>query len=154
MNAIKIVLFIIFFVYEQSTYSINDLINYLQESGYYDVILQLKIYFGNDVAISFCQEIVESSDCERIVIVYMPSKYIKPHNPLILDEIINNLKIKPSDEFLEKINNLIGQYDELNYITDFIKMILTIYDFLIENMKEKEILDLIKKMIQKMTIKN
>ena len=154
MKTIKVLLFIIFFIYEQSTYSINELINYLQESGYYDVIQQLKIYFGDDVAISFCLETVESDDCETVVKVYMHTKIpLYSTLPLSLDEIINNLKKTPSDRFIDKVKILIKEYSELKYIEYFIKMILSFYDFLIEKKKEEEILDLIKKMIQKFFIK-
>ena len=32
-------------------YSIDYALNYLQENGYYDIIQQIKIYLGDDVAI-------------------------------------------------------------------------------------------------------
>ena len=53
-------------------YSINSLVNYLQVNGYYEVIEKIKKEYGDDVAIEFCKEFIQSRDCEEIVKVYIP----------------------------------------------------------------------------------
>lgn len=55
-------------------YSINTFINYLQEKGLYDLLAEIKYYFGNDVSIDFCKELLKSSHCEIVIKVYIPSK--------------------------------------------------------------------------------
>ena len=35
----------------RGSYSIDSLLDYLQEKGFYDLIQSVKIYFGDDVAI-------------------------------------------------------------------------------------------------------
>ena len=56
---------------KNNTFSINDFINSLQEQGYYDIIIQLKKYFGDDIAIEFCIEFTKSNQCEEVVKVYI-----------------------------------------------------------------------------------
>ena len=151
MKGIKALLLIIFFAFEQSTYSINEFLNYLQENGYYEIIHQIKIYYGDDVAISFCQGLVETGDCETVVKVYM-TKYQMPsqdhHHPIFIidpkefDEIMKNLP----KEIEYDIRQLLDKYKNFEEIIAFIKMMAKYYNTLIKEKKEKEILDLIKKM--------
>ena len=58
MKVIKVLLFMMLLVYEQSHFSINELLDYLQETGYYDIIQQIKYFYGDDVAICLCKELV------------------------------------------------------------------------------------------------
>ena len=59
-------------------YSINTLLNYLREKGLYDLLVEVKSYFGVDVSISFCKELVKSYDCETIVRVYISTNNFRP----------------------------------------------------------------------------
>ena len=68
--AVLLSLLIVFNV--KSGYSINEFINYLQETGYYEIIMQIKHYYNADIAISFCKEIIKNSDCDLIVRIYIP----------------------------------------------------------------------------------
>ena len=45
----------------------------MQENGYYEIILEVKHYYGNDVSISICKEMIKSADCEEVVRVYIPN---------------------------------------------------------------------------------
>ena len=46
-----------------SKYTINTFINYLKDMGYWVVIEDVKIKFGDDVSIVFCKEMVPSPHC-------------------------------------------------------------------------------------------
>ena len=52
-------------------YSIDSFLDYLQETGYYDLIQVIKNTFGDNVAIDVCKELAKNSDCECLVRVYM-----------------------------------------------------------------------------------
>ena len=52
-------------------YSILTFLNYLQEKGLYDLLVEVKSYFGTDVSISFCKQLVQNSDCDTIIRVYI-----------------------------------------------------------------------------------
>ena len=55
----------------KGNYSIATLLNYLQEKGLYELLVEVKSYFGNDVSISICKQLVATSDCETLVRVYI-----------------------------------------------------------------------------------
>ena len=59
-------------------YSINALINYLQEKGLYEFLFEVKSYYGNDVSISICKQLVKSNDCETLVRVYISASNCRP----------------------------------------------------------------------------
>ena len=54
--------------------SINFFLNYILETGYYDVFESIKKVFGSDVAIDFCKEFLQTNDCEEAINVYMSNK--------------------------------------------------------------------------------
>ena len=54
--------------------SINFFLNYLLETGYYDVIEAVKKVYGNDIAIEVCKEFLQSNDCEEFVKVYLSNE--------------------------------------------------------------------------------
>ena len=54
-------------------YEINTFISYLQKTGYYELLYEVKCAFGKDVAIEFCLELVSSPFCEEVVRVYLPN---------------------------------------------------------------------------------
>ena len=52
-------LFLIIFILSNAgvksgSYSIDTLLDYLQEKEYYEIIYQIKLIFGDDIAISVC----------------------------------------------------------------------------------------------------
>ena len=55
-------------------YSFSSFIDFLQQSGYYEVIRSVKIELGEDIAIAFCKEFVPSNDCENVVTIYIKEK--------------------------------------------------------------------------------
>ena len=73
MKALLFILlpFIIFNV-ELTNYSIKPFIDFLQKSGYYEVIRSVKKELGSDIAIAFCKEFVlQTNDCKEVVTIYM-----------------------------------------------------------------------------------
>ena len=52
-------------------YSIEAFLNYLQEKGLYDLLVEVKSYFGVDVSIEFCKELIKSYECETVIRVYI-----------------------------------------------------------------------------------
>ena len=123
-------------------YSIDTLLNYLQEKGYYDIIQAVKIYFGNDVAIDVCKELVKSNQCDIVVRIYMTTETTTPDidgsgpqhapahiNPEAYEKIFNAIK-KKYENIFEGLENLI-------------LLILSYYSILIEGMSDREIYDFI-----------
>ena len=53
-------------------FSIGTFLDYLQETGYYDLIYDIKCAFDTEIAIDFGLEYVGSPHCEEVVRVYMP----------------------------------------------------------------------------------
>ena len=160
----KVLIFLLFIALAfngETTYSIDALLDYLQESGYYEIIYQVKKHFGDDVAIDFCEGIVRTTQCEEVVKVYMssssfsssgqrrcPKKEIEPVNPVIIP--------KPSDNFIKEIINLLAGVSSqvLPVIESYISFILKYYGKLIKVMTEKGILKLIRDFITKYGNKN
>ena len=151
-----------------ANYSIKTFIDYLQESGQYDIIFAIRKFLGNDVAIEYCKQLVETEHCDDVVRVYMnkendssssgPRK-IPPKLPseddLNLESqiIFDKLAINNDDEKSEIII-ILSFYDILNKrMTD-----VEIYDFLDSKiLKRRRIIpltelekDLIKRKIEKL----
>ena len=68
-----IILFLLIFIVINSkdSYSINNLLNYLQDNKLYDILVEVKTYLGEDVAISLCKDFVPTNHCEDVVKVYI-----------------------------------------------------------------------------------
>ena len=74
MKAIVFILLpLIVFNVDLNNYSIKVFLDYLQHTGYYEVIEDIKIFAGIDVAIDFCLNFIQSKDCEKVIKVYMRS---------------------------------------------------------------------------------
>ena len=139
----------------RGSYSIDSLLDYLQEKGYYDIILAIKTYFGDDVAIDFCQELVQSNNCEEVVRVYTATQspapdtdgsepqYAPPYiNPEVEEEIFERIKSNYDITTSKNLENLI-------------LLILSYYSILIEGMSDEQIYDFIVEIIKnKKIIKN
>ena len=80
-------------------YSVNGLIEYLKQEEYFDIIQEVNIYLGNDIAIGLCKELVPTNHCDEVVKYYMssPSDPVRParsmytmYTPSIEDILIND----------------------------------------------------------------
>ena len=74
MKTLAVLLSLLIVLNVKSSYSIDDFLNYLQETGYYDIIVQIKYYYNEDIAISFCKEIIKSEHCDILVRIYIPCR--------------------------------------------------------------------------------
>ena len=115
-------------------FSINYLLDYLQEKGLYDIIKEIKIYFGDDIAIDVCKSFVETVHCDEVVTKYiyigpnrMPRFFNNSSSDIIDDDNTPeeplNKKEKFSDiieENYEILFDALGQngIDELNKIKE------------------------------------
>ena len=75
-------------------YSIDEFLNYLQEKGIYELLVEIKRYLGNDVSIDFCKQLFPTKDCETVVRVYIPNG-VRPDNPgdkKTLEQLVNEYK--------------------------------------------------------------
>ena len=132
------------------SYSIDSLLDYLEETGYYDLIQALKIYYGDDIAIDICKEFIGNNDCEIVVRVYMPSMpnshSENGENDAKHAPSVNNLFCEEILEYFENAYNLNKEMREL------IKVILSFYYSLIKNMSKEEIINFIKRIINNKNI--
>ena len=127
-------------------YSIDSFLDYLQETGYYDIMQSIKLYFGDDVAIDICQELVHSNDCETIVRVYMTSgsgsgpNHAPAHN-----------NPDPDYELIEKLLEYIIKKFKIKdkKLIELIRLIISFYSVLKKEMKKgKEILAFIERILK------
>ena len=51
---------------KQQTFSMTDMIKYLISTGKYDIILNIKLFFSDDIAILSCEELIR--DYSSIVV--------------------------------------------------------------------------------------
>ena len=131
----------------RGSFSITPLLDYLQESGYYDLIQEIKNVFGDDVAIDICKELTNSNDCEIVVRTYMITT--APPNPYNDGEEPHYIPAYISPEVEEKILEYIKTYYPSKYekMKDLILLILSYYYNLIKNMNDQEIIDFIKRIM-------
>ena len=133
MKAFTILLFNLFlFSNIEGSFSIDSLLEYLQQTGYYEIIQAVKFYYGNDVAISVCKELVQSRHCETVVRVYMINNYV-----------VYSLKLSRASnktpQTLEKnpeLKDLVKEPKEI--VKPLLNYLLKFYDILKRNMKEEE----------------
>ena len=118
MKAIVFILLpLIVFNVDLNNYSINAFLDYLQHTGYYEVIEDIKIYAGIDVAIDFCLNFIQSNDCEKVIKFYMSSYShgIKDDtNPIELISLVHQdknqkvlLKFYPKEEIELRIKKIL-----------------------------------------------
>ena len=128
-------------------YSIDTLLDYLQEKGYYDIIQSVKIYFGDDVAIDVCREMVQNNHCEAVVRVYMidqtPARDMNGNGPKYAPI---HIKPEPYVKIFKVIKKKYENIDE-NF-ENLILLILSYYSTLIEGMSDREIYDFIEAIIK------
>ena len=114
-----------------TTFSIGALLDYLQETGYYEIIQAIKNSFGDDIAIDVCKELTNSNDCEEIVRVYM---VFTPDN----GGENNGTQYSPPI-YIVNVSEIIRYFEENCIITEkkrkLIKSLLCYYFILIKEMK-------------------
>ena len=98
----------------------KKLLDYLEKTGYYEVIIEIKSVLGNDIAIDFCKDFVQSQDCEEVVKIYMIPSLARGDIKKPILEPIYLLKIVHQDE----IQKILSQFYSLKEIEDKTKRIL------------------------------
>ena len=143
LRTILVILLLFYFLNAQIDYSIYKFLDYLQESGLYDIIQSVKYYYGDDVAIEVCDQITHNLNCGEVVRVYMTvgSRPISPKTSF--EDLLK--EIKASDYFKKEISNIYKGANNENKLLIYI--IVSSYDILIQKMEETEILTLTKKLI-------
>ena len=100
-------------------FSIDTFLNYLQEKGLYDILMNIKYYFGDDVSIAFCKELIKNQNCETVIRIYISSRV---RGELPIEESIMNIAqlidyyyqalidagFKPFE--IERVKNLMMKY--------------------------------------------
>ncbi len=68
-----IILFLLNFIVinTKEDYTINTFLNYLKDNKLYEILVMVKTYLGDDIAISLCKDFVPSNHCEEVVKVYI-----------------------------------------------------------------------------------
>ena len=129
-------------------YSIAPFLDYLQETGYYDIIKSIKLYFGEDIAIDVCEELTKSNDCETVVRFYMNPGGSKGKRVPIFKNITNT-EITEITEIYQRIFEILeNKYDITEEMRELIEVILSFYENLIKKMSEEEIISFIEKIIE------
>ena len=176
MKALKKLLFTLLIIFSvKANYSIQSFIDYVKNKGFYDIIFQVKISLGKDVAIEVCFSMVENSQCDELVRVYMneggsgnsgsngtfpnpsdvdiiiyPEVGLDSNKTSVILERKLELKLqqtKTSSDFKEKIKNI---FKECDYKSKIIVIIfIENYGALSLKMSEDDIIKILKKSIYK-----
>ena len=82
-------------------FSVEELVNYLKEVKFFDIIEQVNIFLGYDISIDFCKLLAKNNNCDKVVINYMlppevqvaPAKgaFPKSYGPSLEDILIHNI---------------------------------------------------------------
>ena len=155
MKTIRYLFYMIFILsnieVQGGDYSIDPFLDYLQETGYYDIIQAIKIYYGDDIAIDVCEELTKSNDCETVVMIYMITGGGRGRRA----RIFNNTEIKEVAEIYQPIIEYFeNEYNINEEMRELIEVILSFYENLIKNMNKEEIIIFIEKIIKNPEILN
>ena len=74
--AIIIISILIIGFNNSESYSINTFLNHIQETGLYDVLVEVKRKLSDDISISFCIELEHTNLCVEVVRVYMQRNFV------------------------------------------------------------------------------
>ena len=123
MKTLKILLFtLLIIVYiKGEDYSYDKLIDYLKQTGIYNILVTVNNNFGNDITIDVCQSIVQSYSCYDVVRNYIgppsPRPQPKPGGPPIntptMREILtdtNNFLILAANMDFNDLMELVNSY--------------------------------------------
>ena len=142
-----LMLFILSNLGVEGNYSINSVIQYLQETGYYDLFQAIKIEFGDDVAIGICILLIPSYDCQTIIKVYMTEtshiyRALRQLQPV--SDINKEISIiEDPQEFKLMLQKEIKINKKVEPIIDLI--LFRHYNILLRNLGPKEIMNFFKK---------
>ena len=109
------------FLLDLSEYSIDTLLDFLQTNEYYNMLELVKIFYGNDIAIEMCKELVKSNHCNSIIKIYMQT-----HRARGIQQ--NEIDNRPNLEYIifnPKNYNILNKYFtpiEINRIINKIKL--------------------------------
>ena len=152
--AILVLSILLFNFTDSNEYSIDEILNYLQSNGLYEVLVEVKKYFGDDVAIALCKEFVRSNDCEKIIRTYISSQLklrrlgkrtlknkIKKYTqePLVTNDIKPSKQLEPKDMDNPYIHDLPVENAEKVIKLDKFLLSETIYPILSKYMTVDEI---------------
>ena len=132
MKAISILFFMPFIIsFSYVSYSLDLFLQYLQNEGYYDLLLEIKIIFGDDVAINVCKELVKNNkDCETVIRIYLINPYENSKRKIII-EIEDEEENATLEQLINSIkSNLIVNEQEYEKFIQLINIILRYYDVL------------------------
>ena len=117
---------LIIFNVDLNKYSINSLLDFLENTGFYEVLKNVKIVLGNDIAIEVCKEFVNSKDCDLVVVVYIPLNQPQELNDNSNRDDFDLFKEIGLEELLMKEENLeiLSQFYTKKEILDKSKIIL------------------------------
>ena len=151
MKTFEYLLFIIFILsnagVNASSYSIDTLLDYLQEKEYYEIIYQVKLAFGDDIAISVCKSLIATNQCEEVVRVYMDNDSSRSRARRAPRNIPKEEDLCPEGKSI--LSKVIIPPIKRNLII----CVLNYYDILIQNMNEDEIIQLVERIIGRRLIK-
>ena len=103
-----------------NTYSIDSILNFLQEKGYYDILVQVKSFYGIDVSIEICKSFIPSVDCDQIVKIYINvGGRARTRGGESETETLENLVLIPESD-IKKLN--------MNYVLNTIQTIKKKYN--------------------------
>ena len=71
MKILSLLLTLTIIINIKCEFTIEALLNYLQENGIYDLLAEIKLYLGEDVTIMLCKTFVETIHCEEVVRIYI-----------------------------------------------------------------------------------
>ena len=118
-------LFILFKVItsDDESYSIEPFLVQLQKAGFYDLLLDVKEAFGDEVAIEVCLQLYETNDCEKVVKIYMIARN---DNQKTVRNLIQQNFIQ-FDSFYEEFNKFIKKISEVKHEIDEVKKLYEIF---------------------------
>ena len=139
-------LFLIIFILSNAgvksgSYSIDTLLDYLKEKEYYEIIYQIKLIFGDDIAISVCMSFVASNQCEDVVRTYMTSAGSGSGSNRA------PIRVPTEDDLNLRCKFILSRIFIPPSKRPVVICILYHYDTLIKNMTENEIIELIQKYV-------
>ena len=164
MKTFRAILFImlIIFTIQKDDFSIDIMIKYLYSSGYYYLILDIKIYFGIDPAINCCKRYINQyqSGCSEAVNYYIIRQSGVGASSSIVGGTIYDLSL---DQIKKEFTNILNQINaSQNFKTQIKKMFneavkvgkviiinnLKVFDILRKTKSETYILNYIQKRIK------
>ena len=149
MKSFELLLFIIFILsnvgVKGSSFSIDVLLDYLQEKQYYEIIYQIKLIFGDDITISVCKSFIATNHCEEVVRTYMTSAGSRGQRAAI--------RVPTEEDLSPECRYILSNYFILPAKRPVVICVLYHYDTLEKSMNENEIIELIEKIVGKRLIK-